>query len=267
MEFQKKYGPWAFIAGGSEGIGAEFARQLAAQGLNLVLLARDEPILVQAAQQIQQKYQVEVKTLRVDLTQVDLFVQIQPTLDELEIGLLVYNAAAPLIGEFLDYSWEEHQNLLQINVFAPAQLVHYLGQKMKAQKKGGIILLSSMAGRQGTAMIAHYAASKAYNLVLAESLWEELRNCGIDVLGVCPGTTRTPGWERSQARLKGLIVPPIQEPQAVVQAALKALGKKPSLITGFWNRLSAFALKMFFTRKQTIQIISQNTRKMYDKSQ
>lgn len=265
MDFKKKYGSWALIAGGSEGIGAEFARQLAAKGLNLVLLARDEPILEETARVLVKEFSVVVRTVSLDLAEDNLMDKLQSVTQDAEIGLLVYNAANPLIGDFLAQSWENHQHLLKVNVLVPCLLVHHFGQMMQKRAKGGIILLSSMAGRQGTAKVAHYAASKAYNLIFAEGLWAELSAWGIDVLAVCPGTTRTPGWERSQANLKGLIMPPIQEPKAVVQEALRALGHKPSIIPGFWNRLSAFFLNTFLSRKQAIQIISRNTRRMFEK--
>ncbi len=262
--FRERYGAWALVAGASEGLGAEFAKQLAAKGLNLILIAMHEGKLHETAQHIRSHYPVEIKTILQDLSHTDLWLRLQPQLEGLEIGLLVYNAAYAPIGKFLSLSEEDHQRVLQTNCLAPLTLAYQLGQRMQARKKGGLILVSSLSGFHGTAMVAHYAATKAYNSILAEGLWEEWKEHGLDVLVTCPGATRTPRYLRSAPRPTKGWKPPVAAPDEVVSETLEALGKKPLHIPGFWNRAAHFLMTRFLSRKKATQLISQNTRQMYE---
>ncbi|MEO1652873.1 MAG: SDR family NAD(P)-dependent oxidoreductase [Bacteroidota bacterium] len=264
LEFKVRYGPWALILGGSEGLGAEFARQLAQKGLHLILLARDKDQLEITAEDIRKKEAVSVITWEYDLAQPGLVPFIEKNLEGQEIAMLIYNAAYPLIGDFLEARPEQHRALIQINIQAPQEVTYHFAQQMKAKGRGGIILLSSLAGFYGTAKVSHYAASKAYNLILAEGLWEEMRKEGIDVLALCPGRTRTPGYESSQPKKIGSLQPPLMETSPVVKEALKVLGKKPSIISGPYNRWASAFMRLFLPRKKAVELISKNTREMYD---
>jgi short-subunit dehydrogenase len=169
--FRRRYGPWALIAGGSEGLGASFAEALAGRGFNLILIARRQELLSAFAQKLIQKYHGQVESLVYDLTNGEALFSLIRSCSQKDVGLLVCNAALAPIGNFLDQPLQKHLNLLNLNCRSAVTLAHAFGQRMVDRKSGGIILGSSMAGLQGTATVAHYAASKAYLKVLGKGLW------------------------------------------------------------------------------------------------
>ena len=124
---------------------------------------------------------------------------------------------------------------IDVNCRTPLLLVHRVLPKLVARGRGGVILLSSLSAMRGSALVASYAATKAWNLILAESLWDELRDTGVDVLGVLPGTTRTPGLLSSTPQA-GLATANMLEPEQVAREALDALGHQPSVIPSQPNR-------------------------------
>jgi len=260
--FQSKYGPWALVAGGSVGLGAEFARQLAAKGLNLILVARRVGPLEATAKELTNRYGVEVVAIPLDLGSEGMLTSLREKTRDLEVGLLVYNAALGLVGPFLEQNLEEKLKIIDVCCRGPLMLADEFGRSMAARGRGGIILMSSLAGQQGSALIATYAASKAYDLVLGEGLWSELGEHGVDVLSFCAGATRTPNYEESQPRRAGRF-PPLMEPGPVVSEALAKLGKGPSAIAGRANRLAGFLMSRLMPRRLAVETISRQTRAMY----
>ena len=221
-----KYGPWALVAGASEGIGAAFAEELAARGLNLLLLARRIEPLDQMARAIRAAHAVEVVTASVDLGAPTVLDDVRRVTADREVGLLVYNAALSLVGPFLDQTLADKLRLVDVNCRGPLILSDELGRAMVRRRRGGIIIMSSLAGTQGTGHVLTYAASKAFDLVLAEGLWYELREHGVDVLACRAGATRTPGFAASKP---GRVMAPLMEARPVAVEALAALGKGPSM--------------------------------------
>ena len=147
--FREQYGPWAVIAGASVGLGEAFARRLASHGLNLVLLARGQAALETLASDLRAAHGIEARTLAVDLARPDLLPLVQGFTAQLEVGLLVYNAAFSTIGPFLDHPVEEHLRVIDVNCRAPLVLAHHFGGAMTARGRGGIVLMTSTAGSQG----------------------------------------------------------------------------------------------------------------------
>ncbi|MDH3211641.1 MAG: SDR family NAD(P)-dependent oxidoreductase [Myxococcales bacterium] len=259
--FRARYGPWAFVAGGSEGLGAEFATQIAARGVNLVLLAPNAAELAALGDALVAEHGVEVKALALDLADPATLRTAKQETDDVEVGLLVYNAAHAWIGPFLDAPLEEHLAELDVNCRGPLLFAYAFGREMAARRRGGILLMSSLAGAQGAPGIANYAATKAYDTVLAEGLWGELRGRGVDVLACCAGATRTPGYLASRkARGGGVFSAPEMEPAAVVSKALAALGRKPSLIPGAANRVAAIFMQRLLPRRLAVRIMGRSTR-------
>jgi short-subunit dehydrogenase len=148
-----------------------------------------------------------------------------------------------------------------VNCRAPLLLVHALAPPMVARGRGGIVLMSSMSGNFGSAQLAVYAATKAFDLVLADALWFELREHGVDVLAVQPGSTRTPGWESSQTPEMRRPGPHVMEPAAVVAEALDAIGRDPVVIPGDQNREGA-RLLAGLPRREAIELMSSITRSL-----
>jgi short-subunit dehydrogenase len=258
--FRERYGPWAIIAGASAGLGEAFAEALAARSLNLVLIARRPEALATLQQKLVTAHHVEVITLAGDLGDATLPQAIADAVGSREVGLLVYNAAHSVRGPFLDHSLEEHLQVLDVNCRAPLALAHRYGRPMVARGRGGILLMASVAGSQGNPLLASYAASKAFNLVLAEGLWDELKKRGVDVLACRAGATRTRGYELSQP--KGTV--PLMEPQPVVEAALEALGHGPSVTPGWLNRLASFLFGRLLPRRTSIHIMGSATARLYE---
>lgn len=263
----KKYGSWALIVGAAEGIGAAFIEELAKLGLNLILLDKNEDALQKTIQKTQERYSIQIESLVLDLTEENSISKIIASIQNKEMGLLVYNVAFAPIGKFHLQNKQVIQDMIQVNATTPTLLCSYFIQEMKKRKKGGIILLSSMVALQGSYGLAQYAATKAYNLVLAESLHQELKEFGMDILAVLPGATATPNYLNSQPKKVSLFAPPVSSPQLVAQTALKTLGKKPSIVVGRGNRFSAWMLRKLFSRQKATHLVSQNIQKVYDFSE
>ena len=259
-EFRERYGPWAVVAGASQGLGAEYAAQLAANGLNLLLIARRAELLSALATDLAERHGVQVRTLALDLARADIGSVVSAETAGLEIGLLVYNAGLSVVGPIFDRPLEAYLTELWVNCRAPLTLGYTLGQGMRERGRGGIILMSSLSASMGSALIANYAATKAYNLVLAEGLWEEMRAGGVDVMACRAGAIRTPNYLASGSGGAGGSM----TPRAVAAETLAALGKYPSFIPGHGNRLSALALRSL-TRRLTVRIMGRVMRGMYGK--
>ncbi len=261
--FVERYGPWAVVAGASEGIGASFSRKLAARGMNLVLIARRAGPLEELARTLRESHGVDVRTQSLDLGSSNVVAGLAAATEGLDVGLLVYNAAYSPIGAFIDIEVEEHLKAVDVNVLGTLRVSHYFGRRFVERGKGGIILMSSMSGFQGTAMVANYAATKAYDTVLAEGLWYELGQRGVDVLGCIAGATSTPSYEGSTDRIpsSGLARP--MKPDDVTEQALQDLGKRPSGVSGRRNRFASVLLARLLPRGSAIKMVSKETEHMY----
>jgi short-subunit dehydrogenase len=226
--FFDRYGPWALIAGGSEGVGEAFAHRLAQRGLNLVLVARKPEPLEAVAAAVRARHGVEVRALSADLAAPDAVARIDDVVAGAPVGMLVYNAGADSrVATFLERDLSEAERLIALNVLTPTRLVRHLAPAMARRGKGGVVLLSSFASCVGTPGNLVYAATKAYANVFAEGLWYELGKDGIDVLGLIIGITQTPAMERMGLSFEGLKVP--ADPDDIVSEALANLDKGPTL--------------------------------------
>ncbi len=230
-----RYGPWAVIAGGSEGVGESFARQLAAAGINLVLLARREEPLQKLSAAIGEECDAEVRCLSVDLTSPDLVQQVRAVTDDLEIGMLIYNAGSTVnYGRFPDWSKDQLDFMLNLNCYAPVHLAHHFSKGMCERGKGGMIFLSSMAAFAGSAWMSIYPATKAFDQLFAEGLWCDLKPQGVDVLCLTLGATKTPshGDMDFDAWAPGIAM----ECDDVAREGLEQIGRVPLWVAGENNR-------------------------------
>ena len=220
------YGPWAVIAGGSEGVGAEFATQLADDGFNLLLVARKPGPLEETAAACRARG-VEARTLAVDLTSKTAVDEIISATGDLEVGLFVYNAGANSYGHpFSTGELSGFQGVIDLNITAMLALTHHFAQPMKERGRGGILLVGSLAGYVGASHEAIYAAVKAFGRIFAEGLWVDLRDYGVDVLELVLGVTRTPAMERAglDFTIPGMVV---SEPADVAREGLAHLADGP----------------------------------------
>ncbi|MCW1820156.1 short-chain dehydrogenase [Mycolicibacterium conceptionense] len=226
-----KYGPWAVIAGGSEGVGAEFARQLAEAGFNLVLIARKPGPLSDTAEQCRD-LGVEVRAISVDLLDPQSVSRIAQDTADLEVGLLIYNAGASTCNElFLDTDLAEFQKVTDLNVTRMLELVQHYGRLMADRGRGGIMIVGSLSGYMGSWRHSIYAGAKAFSRMFAESLWLELRERNVDVLELVLGVTRTPAMERVGLNFDapGILV---NEPAEVAAEGVAHLADGPVWVAG-----------------------------------
>ena len=262
-DFARRYGSWAIVAGASEGIGAAYAEELAARGLNLILIARRKELLESLASKLSQQHSIKTRTIALDLSASFAADQILQHVGDLQIGLLVYNAAFSAIGPFLERPFEDHLREIYTNAFTPLKLIYLLTQGMLARGRGGIVLMSSLSAFQGSAYISTYAATKAFNIVLAEGLWEEWRERGVDVLVCVSGAVKTPNYVASEPERTGGLGDITMTPDQVVREALKALGKKPYVIPGRINRISSFVMRHLLPRTAAVKFMGRILRGMY----
>lgn len=227
--FRDRYGPAAIVTGAAQGIGRAFADAIAARGLAVYLVDVQAEPVARAAQEVEAQFGVRAHPVVVDLSRRDCLERLRAAVPVDEIGLLVCNAAIGQEGPFLDEPLDAIQRAIDVNCHAAAALTHGFGSEMVRRGRGGIILLASGTALQGSPRYASYAATKAFNLVLGESLWYEFRDHGIDVLSFVPGPTNTPGLRRSLPSLKeGVAVGPIQLPGETAEIAVRALGRAAS---------------------------------------
>jgi len=254
--FAQKYGPWAVIAGGSEGVGASFARKLAAKGLNLVLLARKLGPLEEVAHQVRSDYAVEVRAASLDLRLPDLLDRVRAITDDIEVGMLIYNAGVIGPSPFLVRSLEQNLRSLRLTVDGPVILAHHFGRAMRERRRGGIIILGSMSSFAGSRNFVVYSAAKSFDVIFGEGLWCELRPYGVNVLSLIIGLTRTPklmqagGVELAEKTGQTLL-----EPDEAAQEGLDNLENGPTWIAGAHNREMAKAFAAM-DRKAAVETLS-----------
>ncbi|MFI5134286.1 MAG: SDR family NAD(P)-dependent oxidoreductase [Chitinophagales bacterium] len=263
MNFREKYGDTALIAGASEGIGAAFARALASRGMNVILIARRKEPLEKTASEIEKKFGVRAMSVVCDLADENALEKIQSAIGDVEVNLLVYNAALSPIGPFLKLSDDEMLKVASINMLTPMKFAHAFGARMIEKRKGAIVLITSLAGFQGSGYLAMYSATKAFNRMLAESLWYEWKNKGVDVIACVAGATSTPGYIQSKPKSAGMFAPRVQQPHEVAEECLKKLGRVPSFISGRGNRVASFFMQNIFSRKTAVKIMGDATKKIY----
>ena len=253
--FSVRYGAWALVAGASEGLGAAYARALASRGMNLLLVARRKALLNVLVDELHRNFGVEARGLEADLGAPDFVEKIEEAAAGLDLGLVVYNAAYAPMGRFPEMDSSDLSRVIDVNVRAPMLLARAVLPAMAAKGRGALILMSSLAGNQGSPGIAAYAASKAFNKVLAESLWGELRPRGVDVLVCTAGAILTPNYKSSSSKP----APGAVTPELVAESALRSLGRGPVVVPGFVSRLAAVFMGRLLPKRAAIGIMGGST--------
>lgn len=231
----QKYGPWAIIAGGSDGVGAAFAHELATRGVNIVLVARRAPVLEAFADGIRAQHDVEVRTVALDLSAAAAMSELERITADLEVGLFVYNAGSDdYSAEFLDKDLNNHLSLVHRNCTSVLEATYRFGAPMVARGRGAVVLLTSGAAWAGGATHATYGATKAFDLILAESLWAEWHPKGVDVLSLVLGATDTPSLHRALGA-RATSRADLADPADVAREALDHLADGPTWLFGSEN--------------------------------
>lgn len=259
QDFLERFGPWAVVAGGSDGIGAAFANGLARRGVNLVLVGRRAEVLQAKADELRSQHGVDVRPVQADLTSREIVDVLAQATDSLDVGLLVYNAGASRTHEkFADQTQEQLLYMAQLNCQGPLLLSHHFAKRLRARGHGGIILMSSLACLSGSTYQTTYCATKAFDTILAEGLWHELNPDGVDVLGVLAGATRTESMLHSGDKFESAM-----DPAEVAEGALDHLGKGPTFVPGEMNRAAAKGMWPT-SRVAVINMMSQACANLFD---
>ena len=270
MTFLEQYGPWALIAGASEGVGRTFAETLAQRGLNVVLVARREHVLNEVASGVEQRYGVKTRTLAIDLANADAAIQVQNAVNDIEVGFLVYCAGADSnYMPFLESPLSVAESMVHRNCNLPVQLCHHFCAPMVSKGKGAVVILGSGAAFAGASNMVAYAASKAFDMVFAEALFCELKPKGVDVLGLILGETDTPALRRLRHNL-GLAMGPneavkgAETPACVVDDCLAHLTDGPIRLA---NRKMRWGLRFLFpfSRNFIVSLMDKANKKVMGK--
>ncbi len=259
--FRDRYGPWALVAGGSEGLGAAFASELASLGMHLLLVARRPDLLERTASGLRATAGVEVRTVAVDLGTAAGLADVARQAKGLDIGLLVCNAASSYEGPFFKASLAKYRHVIDVNCYGALALIDMVAPGLIQRGRGGIIVMSSMAAFQGTPYVTVYSATKAFLLSVAEGLAVELKPKGVDVLASCPAVVRTPNYLASRP-VDAKPTPVDVEPALAARETLRALGHRSVLIPGARVRMAHAAMRLM-PRGAAVSMMANSTRAMY----
>lgn len=263
----KKYGPWAVVAGASEGTGRAFCEQLAAAGINCALLARRAEPLELLATELQAAHGVECLTLPVDLSADNAVDEIVAALGDREVGLFISYAGADTVNApFLDASLDDWLDLVQRNVMTVMCLSHLFAGPMRERGRGGLLLVGSGACYAGAGYMAAYAGSKAFTLCFAEGLWAELRSDGVDVLHLVLGQTDTPAFRASLAQRNAPVPEGLARPEDVARVGLKRLPHGPLHNWGQADDQAGMSPESAAQRRQRVDFIDTMVRSLFNAS-
>ena len=244
---------FALITGASSGIGACFARALAARGRHLLLVARSKDRLEALKSEVSGKHAVRVEVIEQDLSVDGAASRLHATVNDrgFAVDLLVNNAGFGLQGEFWNLSLDRQVEMLHLNVVTLTEVTHLLLPPMIARRRGGIINVSSTAAFQPVPYISAYAATKAYVSSFSMALAEEVAGYGIKVLALCPGGTATNFFDAGQFD-KVSFLGGLQTPEEVVEVGLRAFDRgRTSVVTRLINRLTVFSQRLVSRRLAT----------------
>jgi len=264
MRFAESYGPWAVVAGASEGTGRAFARSIAANGISCVLIARREGPLEALAEEIRSETRAECVTAAVDLASPDACDRIVAAVGDREVGLYVGNAGAdPNASRFLDRDVQSWVDLVERNVVTTLRCCHHFAKPMRERRRGGLLLVNSGACYGGGSFMAAYCGSKAFELCFAEALWAELHGHGVHVLTLVLGKTDTPA-HRALLAAKGVPVPSnMASPIEVAEIGLAQLPHGPVYNWGQRNDVAGYAPSSPDTRRERILMVDRYSRSTF----
>jgi short-subunit dehydrogenase len=255
------FGPWAIVTGASSGIGKEFARQLAASGLNLVLVARRLPLLKEIGRTLADDYGIDYRALELDLSQEDFLERLEAATRDLEIGLVVSNAGTANPGAFLSSDPSLLHQMVRLCALAHLDLAHHFGEKLAARGRGGIILLSGMGASQGVPYMANDSATRAYVLTLGETLNVELKKHHVNVTVLLPSPTQTALFDKIGFDATSTPFPPMTVEQCVSEGLAALSANRPSHLTGalyrIMNSLMPHALFREMNGRMLLKVLTQ----------
>ena len=250
-----QFGPWALVTGASSGIGKEFARQIAASGINVVLVARRDVLLAELGRAISQEFGVEYRALAMDLSQEGFIARLADATRDLDIGLVVSNAGTGNPGEFLKHDRQLLHETLRLNTIAPLDITHHFGQKLAKGRRGGLILARAMGAEGGVPLMANDGAAKAYVHSLGEALHYEFKPLGVYVTVLAAGFTNTAVLEKFGLEPKTMPMKPMSVEQCVSEALSGLVKNRSKIVPGRLNRILNALVPASLARKIEADLI------------
>jgi short-subunit dehydrogenase len=252
------------ITGASTGIGAAFARKLAARGRNVLLVARSEDKLIALCNELGRLTSIRAQYVTLDLREPDAGVQLfeETKKRDLEIEMLINNAGFGSMGEFVKLDIDRELEMIQLNVRAVVDLTHRFLGPMRERKRGTIINVASTAAFQGVPYMATYAATKAFVLSFSEAIGEENRLHGIHVMALCPGVTETNFFEASKIDRPPMRT--IQTAEEVVDTALRGLARQKSVVVSGWTNWLTVEAERFVPRSMVTKVAGKALRSRFE---
>lgn len=247
-DLRARYGEYSLVTGASSGIGAEFAAQLAATGMGLVLVARRKDRLDALAGRLRAAHGISTEVIQLNLAGEGAVAELVRRTEHLDVGLVVANAGVLTTGPFLGNDWAAESELLRVDLMVPAEMAHVYGQMFARRRRGALILISTVVGLAPLPYAANYGAVKAYIASLGQALHYELKGSGVDVLTLAPGATKTEGADNAPGINFSKMPGQPTQPGPVVSAALRGLGRKSLVIPGTSNKIQDFAGKYLTPR-------------------
>ncbi len=235
------------ITGASGGIGEAFARRFAEEKHNLVLVARSEDKLRSICGELETKHGIAAQYIALDLIDPSADKQIFDETEKrgVEIDCLINNAGFGSMGDFAELDLERELQMIDLNISCLVALTHRYLEKMRERKRGTIINVSSAAGFQPIPFMATYAATKAFVTSFSEAVAEENRPFGIQVLALCPGSTKT-NFHAAAHMHRAMAVKGQETAEQVVETAMRAIGSgRSKIVSGWTNWLVASAVNFF----------------------
>jgi len=252
------------ITGASSGIGAAFARKLAARGRNVLLVARSEDKLNALCNELGRLTSIRAQYVALDLQQPDAAAQLfdETTKRGLEIEMLINNAGFGSMGDFVKLDLNRELEMIQLNIRSLVELTHLFLGPMRERKRGTIINVASTAAFQPVPFMATYAGTKAFVLSFSEALWDENRAHGIHVMALCPGVTETNFFQ-----VAGIDRPPmrtVQTAEEVVETALAALNRHKSTVISGWANWFTVEAERFVPRSFVTKVAGKALRSRFE---
>ncbi len=252
---RERFGPWALITGASSGIGKEFARQLAASGINVVLVARRETALIEVGRSIAKDFKVQYRVIVMDLSQEGFIPKLAEHTKDLDIGLVVSNAGTANPGEFLKLDRQLLQETLRLNTMAHLDIAHYFGRKLAERRLGGLILVGAMGAENGIPCIANDGGAKAYVHSLGEALHYEFKPLGVYVTVLATGFANTPVLEKFGFDPKTMPMKPMSVKQCVSEGLNGLLENRSRIVPGRLNRIMNTLVPASLARKMEADML------------
>jgi len=250
-----QFGPWALVTGASSGIGKEFARQIAASGINVVLVARRDTLLTELGRAISQEFNVQYRALTMDLSQEGFIAGLADATHDIDIGLVVSNAGTANPGEFLKLDRQLHRTTLRISTMAHLDITHHFGAKLAKRHRGGIILAGAMGAEAGVPRMANDGAAKAYVHSLGEALHYEFKPLGVYVTVLAAGFTNTAVLDKFGLDPKTMPMKPMSVEQCVSEALSSLRRNRSKVIPGRLNRILNALVPASLARKIEADLI------------